>query len=646
MPQQEDVVRIMKYLSYPITLALAINLLACGNNDNAVNSGHSITADFSTLKSQALIPLNNHYISSSESSGVTLLDQDQNLLDQVNGTFEYLDHRTVGNKHWFISVDKNTNQTILWNPSESTLGPGIKQTVPNFNIDGLCLYAEGDKLYSFFLDGNGLAQQWLLSTEAQHSAQLVREFPVAPGGFCSVDDRNHHLYTSEESVGIWQYDARAESKAERHLMAAVSPWGKQLGTDVAGLAAFDGGVFSVSPSSKKVVGWTVSDKGSGTAFAQYPLSSVGNVEFLSLQNQQEKINLISIDEHSQLEVFDTSDQAQHQDSSSPDTDALVPVLRAKVETSVMPRLGDVADDPAIWHNHQKPEQSRILGTNKTSGLHVYDMQGKQTQFLPVGRLNNVDLRQQITVADKTIDLAAASLRDDNSVALFSIQPDSGVVKHLMNFDTGMDSIYGLCMYQSREGDKKNTYVFVNDKSGLYHQYLVHTDPGPLQHQLVRTFSVGSQPEGCVADDSNHQLFVGEEDAAVWQFSAAQDASNKATLVSKVGTALKDDVEGMAIYHGQQQSYLIVSSQGDNSYAVFETKPPFRYRGSFRIGLNTEQGIDGSSETDGLDVSSLNFGGPFSEGMLVVQDGFNVLPSQAQNFKYIDWAQIRNSLDLH
>ena len=44
--------------------------------------------------------------------------------------------------------------------------------------------------------------------------------------------------------------------------------------------------------------------------------------------------------------------------------------------------------------------ARILGTNKKQGLLVYDLQGKQTQLLEVGRLNNVD-------GGKTSALAAA-----------------------------------------------------------------------------------------------------------------------------------------------------------------------------------------------------------------------------------------------
>ena len=69
------------------------------------------------------------------------------------------------------------------------------------------------------------------------------------------------------------------------------------------------------------------------------------------------------------------------------------------------------------------------------------------------------------------------------------------------------------------------------------------------------------------------------------------------------------------------------------------------RGALRGGVNAEAGIDGTSETDGLDVTSANLGGPWSKGMLVVQDGRKRMPEQAQNFKYIPWSDVAKALRL-
>jgi 3-phytase len=113
----------------------------------------------------------------------------------------------------------------------------------------------------------------------------------------------------------------------------------------------------------------------------------------------------------------------------------------------------------------------------------------------------------------------------------------------------------------------------------------------------------------------------------------------------VGKDLHADVEGMAIYHGAQASYLVVSSQGDSSYVVLDAAAPFRVRGRFKVGFNVAEGIDGTSETDGLDVTSKNLGGAFSHGMLVIQDGYKRLPDGPQNFKYVGWDDVARALQL-
>ena len=90
---------------------------------------------------------------------------------------------------------------------------------------------------------------------------------------------------------------------------------------------------------------------------------------------------------------------------------------------------------------------------------------------------------------------------------------------------------------------------------------------------------------------------------------------------------------------------MISSQGNDSYVVLDAAPPYAVRGAFRVGVNADAGIDGTSETDGLDVTSANLGGPFAQGMLVVQDGRKRMPEQSQNYKYIPWAEVAKTLKL-
>ena len=114
---------------------------------------------------------------------------------------------------------------------------------------------------------------------------------------------------------------------------------------------------------------------------------------------------------------------------------------------------------------------------------------------------------------------------------------------------------------------------------------------------------------------------------------------------EVGDKVVADIEGLALHLGDDHRYLVISSQGNNSYVLVDAQPPYAYRGRFRIGMDPEAGIDGASETDGLAVTSADLGGGFSDGLLVVQDGRNRLPDAPQNFKLVPWHAIDATLGL-
>lgn len=177
------------------------------------------------------------------------------------------------------------------------------------------------------------------------------------------------------------------------------------------------------------------------------------------------------------------------------------------------------------------------------------------------------------------------------------------------------------------------------------QYRLDGSSGRVQATLARQFKVASQPEGCVADDRNQRLFVGEEDVAVWTLDARAEAPAELQQVIAAGEVVHDDIEGLAFYQGEQRDYLVISSQGNDSYVVLDGQAPYAVRGAFRIGLDAALGIDGVSETDGLEVTSANLGGPWSQGMLVVQDGRKRMPEGRQNYKYLPWSAVAEALGL-
>lgn len=328
---------------------------------------------------------------------------------------------------------------------------------------------------------------------------------------------------------------------------------------------------------------------------------------------------------------------------TPTTRPAWPVLQPSAQTEPVAQHGDAADDPAIWVAPQDARRSLILGTNKKQGLLVYGLEGRQRQMLPVGRINNVDLRQDIRTGGQRWDLAVATHRDEQSLVLFGIDR-RGQVSELARLPTDLSDIYGLCVGRTPDGQLD---AFPNDKDGRVQQYRIEHREGRWQARLLRQFKLGSQPEGCVVDEREQRLFVGEEKRGVWAIETDATAATEPRLVMAIGRELVADVEGMAIYQGRQgaPSYLVVSSQGSDSYLVLDARPPFSLRGGFRIGINERLGIDGASETDGLEVTSADLGGVYSKGLLVVQDGHKRLPQGRQNFKLLPWSLVADALRL-
>lgn len=315
-------------------------------------------------------------------------------------------------------------------------------------------------------------------------------------------------------------------------------------------------------------------------------------------------------------------------------------IYAQAETEPVISENDAADDPAIWVNSTDPQRSLVLGTNKKLGLDVYNLAGQRMQSLNVGRVNNVDIRQHIINRQGVSnDIAVASNRSENTLTFFTIN-QQGTVSHIGDYPLSFSAPYGTCMYKDKNGVAS---VFVNDKSGLYQQWQID-NIAPIELSLLREFSVPSQPEGCSANDHTGMLYFGEEEVGLWSL----DLTNPAAKPSRIDVAndiLVADVEGMDLYHAKNSSYLVVSSQGDNSYAVFSVAEKLLYKGSFRVVYQQKSGIDGSQETDGLTASSAYLGADYPQGLVVIQDGFNRKPTQRQNFKYVSWADIASALSL-
>ena len=624
-------------------------LLACltaGSVQAAPDIAAPALQQWSTGKAQALgfLPsgTGDERLAVSKREGLMLLDKQGKTLSRVQGAFAGLDSRALGDQVLVASNDKDKQQVALFNLDPKSHQWQAPSYLParDYAVNGVCLYQDdASNIYLFTVGEEGKGEQWLVAADNRRlpTPLLVRSLPLPPQAkFCKVDDAAQNLFVNEENVGWWAYPAHAEADVERVPVAMVEPFGN-LKKSAGDMALVPGGLLGLDPEAAQLNLYQQQGK-AWAPVASLPLAGVTEPEHLALRQTPQGLQLL-VQDGASNKLYEGALAWKATPASLPPV--LVSVKPA-VQTEVVMSQGDAADDPAIWVHPQTPALSRVLGTNKQQGLEVYDLQGKRVQHLPVGRLNNVDVRPGFELGGRTVDLAVATNRDHNSLSVFSIDRATGTVQAAGEIATPVTDIYGLCLFKAPSGE---IYSFANDKDGTFVQHRLYAKGDKVEGELVRQFKVATQPEGCVADDRNQRLFIGEEDVAVWAVDARPDQPATLTSVIKVGGPVHDDIEGMGLYQTEKDNYLVISSQGNDSYVVVDAEPPYALRGAFRVGVNAAAGIDGASETDGLEVTSANLGGAWSKGMLVVQDGRKRMPEQAQNFKYIPWSEVAKALRL-
>jgi 3-phytase len=317
-----------------------------------------------------------------------------------------------------------------------------------------------------------------------------------------------------------------------------------------------------------------------------------------------------------------------------------PVARA--ETVPVPDAGDAADDPAVWIHPQEPGLSLILGTDKQGGLHTYNMDGSEHELVSDGaRPNNVDVLYGFELEGRVVDLALAGMRASEGMGV-TVWAINSTTRRLSEVADGgripvLDGSepMGTCGYRSPRTGR--FYFFVTGEAGQVEQYeLEHRAGGTIGATKVRAFEVSSLAEGCVADDDLGFFYLAEEDVGIWKFGAEPDAGSEGKLVARVGeNDLAADVEGLTIYYATQgRGYLIASSQGNNTYMVYERAGENRYV----LTIDPKEGqIDDVNDTDGICVTSCPTSPQFAQGLFVVQDGANA--GGNQNFKLYAWEDI-------
>ena len=323
------------------------------------------------------------------------------------------------------------------------------------------------------------------------------------------------------------------------------------------------------------------------------------------------------------------------------TDAIVPeVITAETKHDT--------DDPAIWINPADITQSLIIGTDKNSdgALYVYDLQGNIVNIVSdLKRPNNVDVAYGMKVGNSLLDIAVATERETNSIRVFSLPEmkalDNGGIPVFV--DQSQRVPMGIALYTKQDSAGNNQiYAIVSRKEGpadgYLFQYLLKSDStGVVTGELVRQFGKYSgkkEIESVAVDNELGYVYYSDEQTGVRKYHADPALGNE-ELALFADSGFKEDNEGISIYKKSGNTgYILVSNQAKHSFMVYprEGKDGNPHLHSLIAEIPVK-----ATESDGSDVSNLNFGEPFIEGIFVAM-------SDDKTFHYYDWRKFQQLID--
>ena len=288
-----------------------------------------------------------------------------------------------------------------------------------------------------------------------------------------------------------------------------------------------------------------------------------------------------------------------------------------------PNLGEEngdadADDPAFWISPADPAASLVITAVKNCGIRVYDLQGTERQAIDrvttgagKGRINNIDVVYGLALADGTaIDVAVASDRGldiirvyridaaglteitDLSVGrAFPVRPDPAGGPDSDNPLDDQMKVYGITGWKAADGTLMVAGTQrTNPRLGIFS--LTPTAEGFVAAKMVHDIRVpftfrgqdltvendddpaldwSPQFEGLAVDKVSGTVYAGQEDVGIWALDPVAGTIGNEPLYTTRGSAkgsfsapdsvISRDVEGLTVYYGAAQRYLLASSQG-------------------------------------------------------------------------------------
>ncbi|MFI7407572.1 phytase [Streptomyces sp. NPDC049627] len=319
-----------------------------------------------------------------------------------------------------------------------------------------------------------------------------------------------------------------------------------------------------------------------------------------------------------------------------------------------------------------------------------------------GRFNNVDVVYGFELGGRKTDLALVSDRGRDRVRAYAIDPgavatgrpplrDVTAADAAPVFSTSEAEVddqrtaYGLAAFSdddnayavvSRRSESRVRLLRLEDRDGRVGYRTEDTLDLPTSFRLpdgtgwAPCADPGDRPqvEGMVVDQEEHVLYAAQEDVGLWRVGLDDEEFERPELIDRVreygtpwtydaeqeecvldtahdpgfgGAHLSADAEGATLYHAADgKGYLLASSQGDNTFAVYERQGRNTYLGSFAV--TDSAATDGVQHSDGSTAVNVPLGRSFPKGLLVTHDG-EATPAdgdrEGTDFKLTGWDSV-------
>ncbi|OII61140.1 hydrolase [Streptomyces sp. CC53] len=315
-----------------------------------------------------------------------------------------------------------------------------------------------------------------------------------------------------------------------------------------------------------------------------------------------------------------------------------------------------------------------------------------------GRFNNVDVVYGFELDGRKTDLALVSDRGRDRIRAYAIDPKAvakgrpplrdvtapDVTPVFAADEAEVDdqrTSYGLTAFS----DDDDAYVVVSQREETSLRLLeLKDEDGRVGYETEDTLDLpasftlpdgtdwapcadpGENPqvEGMAVDLEERVLYAAQETVGLWRIELDDEEFEDPELIDRVreygtpwtydageeecvldtdadpgfgGEHLSADAEGVTVYHAEDGTgYVLASSQGDDTFAVYERDGDNDYVGSFRIG---DGAVDGVQHSDGSTVVNVPLGRSFPKGLLITHDG-EATPADGEregtNFKFTRW----------